>query len=1830
MLGWTALNVLGQCDDVNANDVCDAEETGCTVELACNYDAEVVFEENASCDFVSCLALGCTDSGACNFDSNANFDDGTCSYPSFPYGCDGECLEDSDDDGICDAFETPGCTNAEACNFSSGATQEDGSCTFDCQGCTTSGACNFDPEALIDDGSCDYTSCLSLGCTEEAACNFDPEAGFNDGSCDFDSCQGCTNSDACNYDPSSSQDDGSCILAGFALDCQGNCLSDADNDGVCDEFEVGGCAQTAACNYNPEATDDDGSCDFCSCAEAGGIQTTSSTTGYDIELETVMVHESGSLDGMTTYRVYVTTVNATDGLSAVVGDDEFPLSLTTTTSFYQEPIFGGATPANNSAAAMGLLPDLAYDSWVTIGLEGPSTSSAGEVNASLLSGAWTLAFEDGESFLVDDNQGSGWYLLPPTATNSLAGDSKRVLVAQLTTSGDLSGSFRGQVFPEGDQENDLRVDLSFSTGGNVPVCGCTDEEASNFNSGATLDDGSCAFDVLGCTIELACNYNPEATVNDGSCDFVSCLTFGCTDEEACNYDAEATFEDGTCSYPSFPYDCNGDCVNDDDGDGTCDEFEIFGCTDELACNYASGATNDDGLCNFDCYGCANPAACNFDPSALLDDGSCEFTSCIVIGCTDPEACNYENEAEFDNGTCTFIVEGDCDCDGNQLDALGICGGDCGADDNTNGVCDDEEVLGCTSALACNYDATATVNDNSCDFISCLSFGCTDLEACNYNAGAQFDDGSCSYASFPYDCDGACVNDEDGDDVCDEFEIPGCTNASACNYNDEATDDGGNCIYADVYLDCDGNCLNDANGDGLCDELEQAGCTDYNACNFDPSATFDDGSCLVLDACGICGGPGDIYECGCSDIPEGDCDCDGNQLDALGVCGGDCAEDADADGICDDVDECVGELDACGICNGPGDIYECGCSDIPEGDCDCDGNQLDAIGICGGSCTEDSNNNGICDDVEDCLGFVDACGICNGPGPIYPCGCSNIPEGDCDCDGNQLDVIGVCGGDCTTDADADGICDDVDECIGELDACGLCNGPGEIYECGCADIPEGDCDCDGNQLDALGVCGGNCGADDNANGLCDTEEIVGCTDSEACNYNADATFEDGSCAELDSCGICGGPGAVYECGCTDIPEGDCDCDGNQDDAIGVCGGDCLEDSNDNNICDTDEQGCTDATNPNYDPNAAFDDGSCFVGGCTFESACNYNPNADYQIQGACDFTSCQGCTNPEACNYDEEATLDNGLCDLPDFAYDCDGNCLSDQDGDGVCDELEVPGCTDQNSPNFDPYATEENGTCLVGGCNIVSACNFDPSADYLLAGACEFSSCVGCTDIAACNYEPEATVTNLSLCTYPSNNFLDCDGACVNDSDEDGICDELEIPGCTDAEASNYNPQATDDNGTCQAPLVGGCLLPFACNFDPSANFYLPGSCDFAPCGGVAPIDNCVHPDACNYGAEGPCDFLSCVAFGCNVELACNFDPNAQFNDGTCEFGTCTGCTNPQACDFNPEATIAGGCYDFSSCVGCMLEGADNYDVNATSNGNQCLFSGCTVPGACNFDVTANVNDGSCDFNSCSGCQDDSACNFDSNAQIAGYCEFPSANFDCDGNCLLDNCEAFVVAGCTDACACNFDPFANTPDASCEFSSCSGCVYPIAENYDEGATRDDGSCIFEGCTDSEFATYSPQANAFDGQWCSNVPTSADFNQDGLVQVEDLTQFLQAFALTSPSWGGIDWIVQGCTANALTAEEMLAGLMANQTAGPWNPACGVPTCNYPGALNFNPEGGMDHGICLFAGCTDPDAFNFDRLASVDDNTCRYDVCPDFNGDGEVQIADLMDFLLLWGN
>ena len=46
------------------------------------------------------------------------------------------------------------------------------------------------------------------------------------------------------------------------------------------------------------------------------------------------------------------------------------------------------------------------------------------------------------------------------------------------------------------------------------------------------------------------------------------------------------------------------------------------------------------------------------------------------------------------------------------DAVGVCGGDCASDMNDNGVCDDDEIMGCTYPSAENYNPLATDDDGS--------------------------------------------------------------------------------------------------------------------------------------------------------------------------------------------------------------------------------------------------------------------------------------------------------------------------------------------------------------------------------------------------------------------------------------------------------------------------------------------------------------------------------------------------------------------------------------------------------------------------------------------------------------------------------------------------------------------------------------------------------------------------------------------------------------------------------------------------------------------------------------------------------------------------------------------------------------------------------------------------------------------------------------------------------------------------------------------------------------------------------------------------------------
>ena len=53
----------------------------------------------------------------------------------------------------------------------------------------------------------------------------------------------------------------------------------------------------------------------------------------------------------------------------------------------------------------------------------------------------------------------------------------------------------------------------------IPVYGCSDPLANNYDATATQDDGSCVYDVMGCMSRDASNFNEAATIDDGSCIF---------------------------------------------------------------------------------------------------------------------------------------------------------------------------------------------------------------------------------------------------------------------------------------------------------------------------------------------------------------------------------------------------------------------------------------------------------------------------------------------------------------------------------------------------------------------------------------------------------------------------------------------------------------------------------------------------------------------------------------------------------------------------------------------------------------------------------------------------------------------------------------------------------------------------------------------------------------------------------------------------------------------------------------------------------------------------------------------------------------------------------------------------------------------------------------------------------------------------------------------------------------------------------------------------------------------------------------------------------------
>ena len=91
-----------------------------------------------------------------------------------------------------------------------------------------------------------------------------------------------------------------------------------------------------------------------------------------------------------------------------------------------------------------------------------------------------------------------------------------------------------------------------------------------------------------------------------------------------------------------------------------------------------------------------------------------------------------------------------------------------------------------------------------------------------------------------------------------------------------------------------------------------------------------------------------------------------------------------------VDDCVGEYDECGVCNGDG---------IADGASDCDGNVEDCAGECGG--------DAAVDECGECGGDGSSCAIIvDLAGSVFGSSMEILMETPADVGGFQMDITGV--------------------------------------------------------------------------------------------------------------------------------------------------------------------------------------------------------------------------------------------------------------------------------------------------------------------------------------------------------------------------------------------------------------------------------------------------------------------------------------------------------------------------------------------------------------------------------------------------------------------------------------------------------------------------------------------------------------------------------------------------------------------------------------------------------------------------------------------------------
>ena len=322
-------------------------------------------------------------------------------------------------------------------------------------------------------------------------------------------------------------------------------------------------------------------------------------------------------------------------------------------------------------------------------------------------------------------------------------------------------------------------------------------------------------------------------------------------------------------------------------------------------------------------------------------------------------------------------------------------------------------------------------------------------------------------------------------------------------------------------------------------------------------------------------------------------------------------------------------------------------------------------------------------------------------------------------------------------------------------------------------------------------------------------------------------------------------------------------------------------------------------------------------------------------------------------------------------------------------------------------------------------------------------------------------------------------------------------------------------------------------------------------------VYGCMDEEACNYNPDATDDDGSCTEFDCNDECGGLAITQEYCLDGDGDGLGCPG-SEVDLCSTNPITETGDcegeGCYVLdcseSSPENCDCPTDDPDDCGVCSGGN--LDKDCM--GIC-F--------GEAFLDDCDVCSSGTSEHFpNSDQDDCGICF--GENYDCVGLSIDCNCECFGEAEIDEDC------FGECVGGSTdlEYHFCYGCIDPEAEcgSYDPDATIDDGSCIYVGitpgyqcdCMGTPPITVYPDSDA-DGIGCCSV--------DGVPQGED-----HCLYDIPPGW------VEIC--------------------GEYDEYC---SCLY----NWWDDCGVCGGSNQCIGCTNPYAINFSPIKTIDDGTCEYD-------------------------